>query len=140
MAAKGTYTHDEILKMDPEVQAFLSYWVQKIQADQFNTLGRLLGVLYTAGEIREWGKQSGEKGSYQDADPVNMPLTMALRPELREGLVRLVGGLTLSKDIKVGQNEMVLDLGRTSIQDFKEFVETHRQAKPSEKPPTSFTQ
>jgi hypothetical protein len=125
--------------MDPDVRIFLHHWVRKVEKDRFQQLGRLMGVLFTAGEIRTWNKGEG-KGVFADQDPVSVPLTIAFRPELRDGLMRLVGGLTKPKDVKFGENEVVIDLGATSIEDFKAFVETHRQGEAARKESGSLSQ
>lgn len=113
--------------MDPELRAFLFFWVRELQDDRMTALNRFLGVNFTAGEIRQWAAKIDTKGAYKDSDNVFVPLSIAIRPELREGLVKLVGGVRLPDGYVKKPHEVVVDLGQVSTQDFIDFVNKNRK-------------
>lgn len=122
------YTYQQLSEMDAEIRAFLYFWVQERNKQQILELGRLLGAFFTAGEIRAWG--SNDKGTYRDEDPILIPLSLAIKPELRDGLRKMVGGVALPEGYAKGANEVVVDLGQVSTQEFIEFIEKHRPTSP----------
>lgn len=113
--------------MDPLRRAFIFFWIQERRRDAMGDLGRLLGANFKAGEIRMWSKGGNDKGTYEDNDQIFLPLSLSIKPELREGLMRMVGGLTPPKGYRPGENEVLVDLGQTSVKEFIEFVEQNRQ-------------
>lgn len=110
--------------MEPEELEFLYFWVREVENERTMHLGKLLGTAFRAGDIRDWAKK-GEQTTYKKNDVVLMPLTLALRPDLREALIRMVGaaGLALPKGYTPTQNEQVVDLGQVSPQEFIDFVQ-----------------
>lgn len=92
-------------------------------------IGRLLGVLFSAGEVRGWAKQSeGPIMGMSDEDTLLVPLSFMIRPESREGIQKMVGqqGLSLPEGYKRKDGEVVVDLGQVTPEEFKQFVESHR--------------
>lgn len=142
LVAQARYTHDDILKLDPDIRSFLFYYVKEGQREQFRELGRMLGSNFTAGEIRNWGNNkdsvASRGGVYRDGDPIFMPLSIAIKPELREGLMRMVGGVAPPMGYKKRPNEVIVDLGQVTPKEFIDFVNQNRRTKtdaetPSEK-------
>lgn len=113
--------------MDPLRRAFLFFWVQESRRDQMRDVGRLLGANFSAGEIRMWSKGGNDKGVYQDEDIIFLPLSLSIKPELREGLMKMVGGMPTPKGYRPGANEVLVDLGQTTVDQFKDFIEQNRQ-------------
>jgi hypothetical protein len=109
--------------MEPEELVFLAFWVNEVEASKAKMLGRMLGVNFTAGEIRSWSKDGAAK-DYGDQDNVLVPLALVLKPELRDSLIKMVGGqaMPLPKEYRKGKNEIVVDMGKVSPQEFIEFV------------------
>lgn len=132
MAAKAQYTQADLMKLSPTVRAFLFFWVRENEREKNQEFGRMIGAHFTAGDIRAWG--TGDKGIYRDEDPIFMPLSLALRPELREGLSRMVGGVRLPSDYKKKANEVVVDMGQVTPKEFIDFVEKRRITKPMPPP------
>lgn len=113
--------------MEPEERAFLAYWVRQARQEQMSEVGKLLGVFFSVGEIRRWGAQdSGKEHTYRDEENILIPLSIVLKPELREGLKKMVGGLALPDGYKKGAKEVVVDLGGVSPEDFMYFAKHGR--------------
>lgn len=105
--------------------------VQEFWKGRIKDLGKLLGAYFTVGEVREWSrKDSG--GSFRDEDPIFLPLSLSIKPELREGLMKMVGGMPLPKEYRKAENEVVVDLGQVTAKEFIEFIEQNRN--PNAKP------
>lgn len=114
--------------MDPIERAFAAYWIKEQQYDQMQQIGRMLGVMFSAGEVRGW-RAAGEGGEgYDDEDSVLVPMTFMLRPESRDGVQKMVGseGLALPKGYKKRDGELIVDLGKVSPEEFKAFVDKNR--------------
>lgn len=126
MAAKANFSKEEIQAMPQVVRSFLYFWCREIERERNQEFGRLLGAHFTAGEVRRWQTGSGDKGTYADEDVLFIPLSLAMKPELREGLTRMVGGVRLPTDYKKAANEVVVDMGQVSPEAFKEFVRRNR--------------
>ena len=107
--------------MSLEERAFLYFWTKEVENERLGQIGRLLGTTFEAKEIRSWSK--GGSGEYKDSDKVLVPLAMAIRPDYREGLMKLVGGggMALPLDYKKKPNEVVLDMSKVSPQEFLDF-------------------
>lgn len=119
------FTPQQLIEMDPEIRAFCYFWKSEHSRQQLDDLGQLLGASFTVADIKSWrADKSG--GYYDDKDRLRLPLALSLRPELREGLLKMVGGMVLPKDFVKGENEVVVDLGRTTPQEFQEFIEKKR--------------
>jgi len=101
---------------------FLEYHLRKLDHEKMESFARYLGVQFTAGEIRQWGG-TGKGRDYLDADPILMPLTLALRPELQQALIKMVGGqgVPLPAEYQRGKNEVVVDLGKVTPDEFMAF-------------------
>lgn len=113
--------------MDHEERAFLAYWVREARREQMAEMGKLLGVFFSVGEIRSWGApDSGKPTVYKDNENILVPLSIVLKPELREGLKKMVGGLALPDGYKKGAKEVVVDLGGVSPDDFMYFAKHGR--------------
>ena len=117
--------------MEPEELVFLAFWVNQLEEKRALLFGRMLGVNFTAGEIRSWAKEGGER-DYKDQDNVLIPLSLIMKPELRDGLVKMVGGnsMPLPKDYRKGKNEIVVDLGKVTPEEFMEFVKNKKLPNP----------
>lgn len=103
----------------------MAFWARESRKEFIQEIGKLLGVFFKAGDIRKW-KDDGGSGAYQDNDDILIPLSIALRPEMREHLQKMVGGMALPDGYKKGKFEQVVDLGRLPIEDFKYFLK-HRK-------------
>lgn len=103
--------------------AFLTYWVNQVEERRISMLGRMLGVNFTAGEIRSWSKAGSER-DYKDKDNVLIPLSLIMKPELRDNLIKMVGGesMPLPKGYRKSRNEVVVDMGKVTPEEFIEFV------------------
>jgi hypothetical protein len=114
---------EELRDLSLEERAFLYFWVKEVENERLGQIGRLLGTTFSAGEIRSWGKKNGESAEYKNADKVLVPLAFAIRPEFREGLMRMVGsaGMVLPSGYKKAPNEVVVDLSKVSPQEFLDF-------------------
>jgi len=135
LAAGNKSTFEDLIAMDPIEREFLAYWTREREFEQMEQLGRLLGVMFDASEIRSWGKSGGGSG-FDDTDSVLVPLTFMLNPDSRQAIQKMVGsasGLTLPAGYRKGQNEYVVDLGKVSPQEFMDFV---RQNQVQPKAPT----
>lgn len=117
--------------MDPIEREFLNYWIREREYDQVGQMGRLLGVMFQAGEVRSWREGGGGEG-YDDEDNILVPLTFALRPEAREAIRKMVGsdGMKLPEGYQKQSGEFVVDLGKVSPQDFIDFVNQNRVTGP----------
>ena len=113
--------------MEPEELAFLAFWVREVEEERMRTMGRFMGVNFTAKEIRTWSDSASNK-DYRDDDNVLVPLALVLKPELKESLIKLVGGssMPLPDGYRKAPNEVVVDLGRVSPEEFIEFVKSRR--------------
>ena len=111
--------------MEPEERIFRAYWVRESRKEFVQDLGRLLGVMFKAGDIRNW-KDGGPAHIYQDEEDILVPLSIALRPELRDGLRQMVQGLAAPSDYSKKKGEIMVDLGRVSAEDFKYFLQHKR--------------
>lgn len=126
--AATSRTLNELIEMDPLERSYLFFWVREREFDQMQQISRMLGVMFKAGEVRSWKEGSGD--SLDDEDHLFVPLTFMLRPEAREGVKKMVGnGLPLT-DYRKAPNEVVVDLGQVSPEEFKEFVQKHRVKPP----------
>lgn len=120
--------------MHPIDRDFLSYYLREKEYDQMEQLGRLLGVMFKAGEVRSW-KQSGDSGDgFDDEDNVLVPLTFQLRPETREGIQKMVGsdGLAMPKGYRRADGEYVVDMGKVTPEEFIAWVKQNRVKGPDE--------
>lgn len=120
---------DDLIKMDQIELDFLMYWQRQKEFDQMEQFGRLLGVLFNAGEVRGWNSTEDTPFGMDDEDNLLIPLSFMLRPESREGIQKLIGqrsGLSLPKEYKQKAGEIVVDLGKVSPEEFKAFVEKNR--------------
>ena len=118
--------------MHPIDRDFLSFYLREREYDQMEQLGRLLGVMFKAGEVRQW-KQSGDSGDgFDDEDNVLVPLTFQLRPESREGIQKMVGasGLALPKGYRKADGEYVVDMGKVSPEEFMAWAAQRRSELP----------
>ncbi len=129
LLAATNYRMEELIQMDPEIRAFLYHSVQKHQAEQMREFGRALGVYFTAGEIRSWTKGEGGKVYYEDSDGLTLPLSLTLKPELRDHLTKLVSGTPLPRGYVKGDKEVVVDLGRVTTQQFRQVLEDLREGR-----------
>jgi len=115
--------------MDPMLRDFLVFWLREKEFDQMEQIGRLLGVMFTAAEVRSW-KEAGNEGSGppENHEKIFIPLSFMLRPEAREGLRKSIGkdGLALPQGYRTKEGEVVVDLGKVTVEDFKAFVENNR--------------
>ena len=70
--------------------------------------------------------QNAGTPDYKKDDMVFLPLALALRPELRDMLIKMVGGdggLAMPRDYQGQRNEVMVDLGKVSHQEFLDFVQ-----------------
>lgn len=125
MGAKN-YRIEDFRGMDPEELEFIYFWAREAENEKMMALGKLLGTYFLAEEIRSWARPGNGSNLYKDKDKVLLPLSIALRPELKEALVKLVGHMPLPQDYKKGTKEVVIDLSRVSTEDFKYFMEHKR--------------
>ena len=111
--------------MDPEELQFRYFWIKEVERERMLQVSKQLGTAFTAGEIRNWAKQGAGGGQYRKNDLVWLPLTLALRPDLREMLLKLVGGdgLAMPKGYRAKKNEVMVDLGQVTHQEFLDFVQ-----------------
>jgi hypothetical protein len=112
--------------MEPEERAFIAYWVRESRREQMSEIGKLLGVFFSVGEIRKWGGPDTGNHTYRDDENILIPLSIVLKPELREGLKKMVGGLALPDGYKKGAQEVMVDLGGVSPDDFMYFAKHGR--------------
>lgn len=126
---------DELLKMDPLERDFIAYWMRQKEYDQMEQFGRLMGVLFNAGEVRSWSNNKATKSptGFEDEDTILVPLSFMLRPESRESIQKMVGtdGMALPEGYRKREGEIVVDLGKVSPEEFKAFVESNRVVTPS---------
>ena len=103
---------------------FLYFWVKEVENERLNSLGRSLGTTFTAGEIRSWKASGSGSPEYKDQDKVFVPLALTFQPELREGLLKLVGmgGMKLPSDYKRGAREVVVDMSKVTPAEFLAFL------------------
>jgi hypothetical protein len=127
LMAATHYKFDELIKMDGEIRAFLFFWVKEVEEERLRSLNRFLGVNFTAGEIRTWAAKEGKGGAFKDSDQIFIPLSIAIRPELRDGLMKLVGGVRLPEGYIKKPNEVVVDMGQVTPQEFIDFVNKYRK-------------
>lgn len=115
---------------------FLHYWVKEVENTRMMQIGKLIGACFTAGEIRSWGK-TGQTGEYKDTDKVLVPLSLILKPQFKEGLIRFVGGdaMPLPDGYTKGAREVVVDMGKVSPQEFMDWVKNLHKNNPI--PPSS---
>ena len=125
MGAKD-YRLDEFKNMSPEELEFLYFWAREVENEKMLAVGKLLGTYFVAEEIRSWAKANSGTNLYKDKDKVLVPLSLALRPELKEALIKLVGNMPLPQDYKKGDKEIVIDLSRVSPEDFQYFMKHKR--------------
>lgn len=111
--------------MDQDEIQFIYFWIREHERQQLQQLGRLLGVSFEAHEVRGWAKQGGAATRYKDHDAVLMPLTLALRPELREALIKMVGlnGMSAPEGYQKRDGEFMVNLGDIPIEEFKNFLQ-----------------
>jgi hypothetical protein len=123
----------EILKLDQEERAFLLYWIQQQERDRALTMGQLLGVSYTVGELRSWKeKKEADTVNLPDDYRITLPLTLLLKPELREGLIKtFVSGMSLPPEYRKGEHEVVVDLSKVTTEEFKAFFKNKQMPKTS---------
>lgn len=114
--------------MDAIEREFLAFWLREREADQMSQAGRMLGVLFKAGEVRAWKKEGTGDSGYDDEDDVLVPLSFMIRPEGREGLQKLVGssGLSLPTGYRKQNGEIIVDLGKVTPEEFQAFVAKNR--------------
>jgi len=112
--------------MDIEELQFRYFWVKEVERDRMLQLGKMIGATFTAGDIRKWSLQNAGTPDYKKDDMVFLPLALALRPELRDMLIKMVGGdggLAMPRDYQGQRNEVMVDLGKVSHQEFLDFVQ-----------------
>ena len=127
---------EELRDLSLEERAFLYFWTKEVENERLGQIGRLLGTTFEAKEIRSWAKDGS--GEYKDSDKILVPLAMALRPDYREGLMKMVGGsgMALPADYKKKTNEIVVDLSKVSPQEFLDFFGKQKLPKiPQLRPP-----
>jgi hypothetical protein len=131
LLAATPYKISDLKVMEPEEVDFLYFWVKEVENSRMLQIGKLMGVCFTAGEIRSWGKK-GQQGEYKDEDKVLVPLSLILKGEFKEGLIRHVGGdmMPLPPGYRKGKNEVVVDMGKVSPEEFINWVKQVNQAKP----------
>ena len=114
---------EELRELSLEERAFLYFWTKEVENERIGQIGRLLGTTFEAREIRSWAKAGGNAAEYKDSDKVLVPLAMAIRPDYREGLMKLVGGsgMALPPEYQKKKNEIVMDLSKVSPQEFLDF-------------------
>ena len=120
---------DDLIGMHPIDREFLYFWMREKEFDQMQQFGRMLGVMFNAGEVRGW--DTGDTGptlGLDDTDSVFVPLSFMLRPESREGVQKMVGKDTQMVSADKKQGNVVVDLGKVSKEIFQEFVEKNRVA------------
>lgn len=98
-------------------------------------IGKLIGACFTAGEIRSWGKR-GQSSEYKNDDKVLVPLSLILKPEFKEGLIKFVGGdmMPLPDGYAKAKNEVVVDMGKVSPEEFMNWVKQVNLANNTKKP------
>lgn len=118
--------------MDPEELQFRYFWAKEVERERMMQVAKMIGTAFTAGEVRKWAEQGDGTREYKKNDLIYMPLTLALRPELREMLIKMVGadGLMMPKDYQGRKNEIMIDMGQVSHQEFRDFVEKKILPKP----------
>jgi hypothetical protein len=116
----------EISQLNSVQLSFLYFWVKKFQMEQEHKMGRILGTRWTVREIRQAGKKNNPgQGSktYKDDEEINIPLSLAINPELLEGLVTLVGGAKVGGGEYTPQaGEEVVELSSLSKEDFQKVI------------------
>src|SRR5208282_4193376 len=115
--------------MESEVLDFIFFWVKETENSKMFQLGKLLGACFTAGEIRSWGKK-GQSNEYNNDDKVLVPLSLILKPDFKEGLIKFVGGdmMPLPDGYTKAKNEVVVDMGKVSPQEFMDWVKSVNEA------------
>lgn len=124
----GLYKFHECRDLSLEEMDFIIFHHRKQGDAQLMALGKLLGTSFPAGEIRSWGNEKSNSGSvsYKDTDNVVMPLSLVLKPELREHLKKIVGNtLRIEGGYKPKEGEQVVSLGQVSTEDFRYWLK-HR--------------
>jgi len=119
--------------MDQEELQFRYFWAKEVERERMLQLGKMVGSTFTAGEIRKWSAQGEGSNDYKKDDMVFLPLALALRPELRDILIKMVGGdggLAMPRDYQGQRNEVMVDLGKVSHQEFLDFVQKKILPKP----------
>lgn len=109
--------------MESEILDFIYFWVKEVENSRMMQIGKLIGACFTAGEIRSWGRK-GTNSEYKDEDKVLVPLSLILKPDFKEGLIRFVGGdmMPLPDGYHKAKNEIVVDMGKVSPQEFMNWV------------------
>lgn len=109
--------------MEPEERVFLAFWVREARKEFMQDMGKLLGVLFNAGDIRSWEEnKNGSTHTYSDEENILIPLSIALKPELRDGLKQMVQGLATPEGYQKQKGEVMVDLGRVTAEDFRYFL------------------
>jgi hypothetical protein len=118
------YKLDELVEMGPEMRAFLYYWVQEVERNRFIQLGRTLGTYFQAGDIRRWARLAQGQGydEFEDSDPISIPLTLALKPELKDWMIKLTSGLGTPQGYTKGKHEVLVDMGRFTKEEYVDFL------------------
>jgi hypothetical protein len=121
--------------MESEVMDFIYFWVKEVENTRMMQIGKLIGACFTAGEIRSWGK-AGPASEYKNEDRVLVPLSLILKPEFKEGLIKFVGGdmMPLPPGYAKAKNEVVVDMGKVSPKEFMDWVKSVNEAGKGQKP------
>ncbi len=112
-----------------EVMDFIIHHHKQFEDSRILSFAKLLGASFTAGEIRSWSKQSsgGEAKIYKNHENVVVPLSLVLKPELREQLKKMVGNtIQPAGDYVPKEGENVIHLGQVSTEDFKYWLRNRK--------------
>ena len=129
------YKLEDCKKLSLLEMEFIIHHHRKVVADQFSSLGKLLGTSFSMDEIKTWDKQETNSQKQQQVVKSNLaiiPLSFALKPEIRDSFVKLAKqsseSLNINAEIKgeVKEGEIYVPLGMIPVEDYKEFLRTKK--------------
>ena len=100
---------------------YVYYWLSKVDTDWFNRLEDALGTRWNSDKIK--GLLGG--GSKSTQDEFRVPLSLVIRPELRDTLKKEIDATIgySGAEYKPGEEEKVEDLSTWSVEEFKDLIE-----------------
>lgn len=84
----------------------------------------MLGTYWTVEDIRNLDKKQKGTSNYANDDTVVLPLTLAVNPQIKEWLVKMVGkGVAIAGgDYAPQQGEQIVELGEMSKEAFINWI------------------
>ena len=102
---------------------FYDYWLTKTESDQFDRLGKMLGVIWDRADVEKDAEQE-ERGRRTAPDRISIPLTLAMEPGIQEQVKKMMGKKLGIRPPKWAKGDELVDLFETPRDAFMGFVDS----------------